>query len=58
MRRLDDMENRTLPRLSLSNPIITFGNAYYRVQKTGKLTIKNIGGVGVRPRAVCVCCGV
>ena len=45
MRRLDEMENRTLPRLSLSNPIITFGNAYYRVPKTDRLTIKNIGAV-------------
>lgn len=52
MRRLDEMENRTLPRLSLSNPIITFGNAYYRMPKSDRLTIKNIGAVPAHFRFV------
>ena len=47
MRRVGDTDNTdSLPRISLSNPVVAFGNAYYKSTKTETITITNIGDVG------------
>ena len=45
MRRLDDIENRSLPKLTLSDPILYFGDVAYRTPVTRTLRLNNVGTV-------------
>jgi hypothetical protein len=48
MRHVTDLDSDTTPRIALSNPVVNFGNAYYKSQKTETIRITNIGDVGSR----------